>query len=59
MWKIQEDIRTATDTKTDKRTEVVVGNLQMRTVYVMRVLGYSIGGEGALSPHVYFTVGGG
>ena len=58
IWKTQEDIRTAEDFKTDKRTEVVINNLQRQVVYVMRVLGYSIGGEGSKSPHVYFTVGG-
>ena len=58
VWKIQEDIRTANDTLTDKSCEAIIYNLQQQTVYVMRVLGYSIGGEGSLSPHVYFTVGG-
>ena len=47
------------DFPTDKiPTDVIIDNLQRRTVYVLRVLGYSIGGEGAKSPHVYFTVGG-
>ena len=42
----------------DKDPEAIVDNLQVKTVYVMRVLGYSIGGDGALSPHTYFTVEG-
>ncbi|XP_045162637.2 contactin-like [Mercenaria mercenaria] len=59
IWKVQEDIRTARDIVLDKDPEAIVDNLQVKTVYVMRVLGYSIGGDGALSPHTYFTVEGG
>ncbi|KAL4221262.1 ATP-dependent RNA helicase ddx25 [Mactra antiquata] len=59
IWKIQEDIRTARDIVVDKDPVAVVDNLQIQTVYVLRVLGYSIGGDGSLSPHVYFTVEGG
>lgn len=58
VWKVQEDIRTATDTKVEKVEEAILDGLQTKTVYVLRVLGYSIGGDGALSPHVYFTVEG-
>ncbi|WAR14667.1 CONT-like protein [Mya arenaria] len=58
VWKIQEDIRTANDTKVEVVDEAILGGLQKKTVYVLRVLGYSIGGEGSLSPHVYFTVEG-
>lgn len=56
MWKIQEDIRTAKDTKVDKNPEAIVENLQKETVYVMRVLGISWGGEGQKSEATYFTV---
>ncbi|KAL4221759.1 Contactin-3 [Mactra antiquata] len=59
VWKIQEDIRTATDTVVDIQSEAIVKNLQTQTVYVLRVLGFSLGGDGLLSPHVYFTVEGG
>ena len=56
VWKIQEDVRTANDTIVDKTTEAVVENLQKQTVYVLRVMGYSWGGEGQKSESVYFTV---
>ena len=56
MWKIQEDIRTANDTKVDKVTEAIVEGLQKRTVYVLRVLGTSMGGDGKKSEKTYFTV---
>ena len=63
MWKIQEDIRTATDTIVDKYSVsehrhqyAIVENLQKETVYVLRVLGTSWGGEGQKSEAVYFTV---
>ena len=56
VWKIQEDIRTANDTKVDKVTEAIVEGLQKRTVYVLRVLGTSMGGDGKKSEKTYFTV---
>ena len=56
VWKIQEDIRTATDTRVDKVMEAVLEGLQTQTVYVLRMLGYSEGGDGKLSESVYFTV---
>ena len=56
VWKIQEDIRTATDTKVDKITWARVTGLQRHTVYVLRVLGVSWGGEGQKSETTYFTV---
>lgn len=59
LWKIQEDIRTAVDMVVDKVDEAIIENLQTKTVYVLRVLAYSIGGDGALSSHVYFNVEGG
>lgn len=58
MWKIQEDIRTARDVVVDKVREAVIEGLQTHTVYVLRMLGFSAGGDGSLSPHVYFTVEG-
>ena len=56
VWQVQQDIRTSNDTKVDKVTEAVIENLQTRTVYVLRVLGTSMGGEGQKSESVYFTV---
>ena len=56
VWKIQEDIRTATDHRVDKVMETVLHGLQKQTVYVLRILAYNAGGDGALSESVYFTV---
>ena len=36
--------------------EASIDGLQKHTVYVLRVLGYSGGGDGALSESIYFTV---
>ncbi|KAH3826570.1 hypothetical protein DPMN_128476 [Dreissena polymorpha] len=58
VWKVQEDIRSARDVIVDVVSEAIVDGLQTKTVYVLRVLGFSIGGDGHLSPHVYFTVEG-
>ena len=44
--------------KVEKEESAILDGLQTGTVYVLRVLGYSIGGDGSLSPHVYFTVEG-
>lgn len=59
VWKLQEDIRTAVDTKVGKVQSAVVHELQQQTVYVLRVLGYSKAGDGALSPVVYFSINAG
>ena len=56
VWKVQEDIRTATDHTVLKVMEASIDGLQKHTVYVLRVLGYSGGGDGALSESIYFTV---
>ena len=56
MYKIQEDIRTANDTRTGKETHAIIEHLQKQTVYVLRVLGVSWGGEGQKSEATYFTV---
>ena len=36
--------------------EATLKGLQTQTVYVLRMLGYSEGGDGKLSESVYFTV---
>ena len=36
--------------------EATLEGLQKQTVYVLRMLGYSEGGDGKLSESVYFTV---
>ncbi|XP_053378888.1 contactin-like isoform X2 [Mercenaria mercenaria] len=59
VWKIQEDIRTAKDTEVGKVNEAVVNGLQEGIVYVIRILGFSLAGDGSLSEAVYFTVKGG
>ena len=56
MWKVQQDIRSAKDVKTDKTATAIVGGLQNQNVYVLRVLGYSRAGDGAISEAVYFSV---
>ncbi|XP_060571800.1 contactin-3-like [Ruditapes philippinarum] len=58
VWKIQEDVRTATDTMVDKVNEAVIEGLQQNSVYVIRVLGYSKAGDGGLSEAVYFSLTG-
>ncbi|XP_045161359.2 contactin-like isoform X2 [Mercenaria mercenaria] len=58
VWKLQEDLRTATDTKVGKVNEAVIEGLQQNSVYILRVLGYSRAGDGGLSEAVYFSLAG-
>ena len=36
--------------------EAIINELQSDVMYVLRVLGYSIAGDGALSEAIYFSV---
>ncbi|KAL4221697.1 hypothetical protein ACF0H5_019952 [Mactra antiquata] len=58
VWKVQQDIRNAIDTEVEKDNEAVIDNLQTNEVYVLRVLGWSNAGDGALSEIVYFVISG-
>ncbi|XP_052821309.1 contactin-4-like [Mya arenaria] len=56
VWKIQEDVRTAVDTKTYMEEHAIVSGLQQNTVYSLRVLGWSAAGDGAISEARYFML---
>lgn len=57
-WPNSDDIRTATDVKTERAaTEQIVYEIQKDVVYQCRVFGYSRGGDGKHSETVYFTLG--
>lgn len=57
-WPNSDDIRTATDVKTERAaTEQIVYEIQKDVVYQCRVFGYSRGGDGRHSETVYFTLG--
>ncbi|XP_071103024.1 contactin-like [Haliotis cracherodii] len=57
-WAATDDIRTARDTKAGKTSEVVIYGVSANFLYRLRVFGYSRGGDGKMSPDVYFTLGG-
>ncbi|KAL5009483.1 hypothetical protein ScPMuIL_011788 [Solemya velum] len=57
-WPANDNIQKAKDVVTGKVTYGVIEGIQKNLVYKLRVLAYSAGGDGALSPTVYFTMGG-
>ncbi|XP_078334418.1 contactin-like isoform X2 [Crassostrea virginica] len=57
-WLLGENIKSANDTVVDKQTFGVVYGIAKGYVYALRVLGYSKGGDGKMSPTQYFTLGG-
>ncbi|CAL1528357.1 unnamed protein product [Lymnaea stagnalis] len=58
-WPSTEDIKTANVTVVgDRMTRTVLHGIGVGTVYSLRVMGYSRGGEGKNSPTVYFTLEG-
>ncbi|XP_052820357.1 contactin-5-like [Mya arenaria] len=59
-WEVQSDMRHANETSSDLlETSVILYGLQQRTVYQLRALGISAGGDGQMSPPIYFTLLGG
>lgn len=55
-WPVGDDIRTANFTMTDVVTDGVIHGLQIDTIYKLRVMGVTRGGDGKKSPTVYFTL---
>ncbi|KAH3824015.1 hypothetical protein DPMN_125843, partial [Dreissena polymorpha] len=55
VWKVHEDVRTAVDTLSFTE-EAIVYHLQQNQVYVLRVLGFSSSGDGAISEARYFMI---
>ena len=41
----------------NRKTEGIIYGVEKRVVYKLRVLGYSNGGNGKMSPVIYFTLG--
>jgi len=57
-WLRGENIYVATNVDAGKSIRFVLGNLKQQTMYVMRVFGYSRGGDGLQSsPEVEFVLG--
>lgn len=56
-WLFNDDIRGARDILVGKNMEGVINGLEKGYIYELRVLGYSNGGDGKMSPSVFFTVG--
>lgn len=57
-WQTTDDIRSATDVVVPRGgTEVTIWGIQRDTVYELRVLGYSRGGDGKMSEASFFTLG--
>jgi hypothetical protein len=55
-WRDTEDIRNATDIYIGKDTEGTIYKIQEGYLYHLRVLGYSVGGDGKMSsPETLFT----
>ncbi|XP_060590084.1 contactin-4-like isoform X2 [Ruditapes philippinarum] len=55
-WRDTEDIRNATDIYIGKDTEGTIHKIQEGYLYHLRVLGYSVGGDGKMSsPETLFT----
>ncbi|XP_053377933.1 contactin-4-like isoform X2 [Mercenaria mercenaria] len=55
-WRDTEDIRNATDISIGKNTEGTIYQIQAGYLYHLRVLGYSVGGDGKMSsPETLFT----
>ncbi|XP_048781332.2 contactin-like isoform X2 [Ostrea edulis] len=57
-WLLGENIKSANDTVVGKETYGVVYGISKGYVYALRVLGFSKGGDGKMSPTQYFTLGG-
>ncbi|XP_062597983.1 contactin-like [Saccostrea cucullata] len=57
-WLLGENIKSANDTIVGKQTHGVVYGIAKGYVYALRVLGFSKGGDGKMSPTQYFTLGG-
>ncbi|XP_059177200.1 contactin-like [Physella acuta] len=57
-WNVREDIRTARIAIFDRSGTGVLHGVEPNVIYSVRVLGYSIGGDGKKSPDVYFTLEG-
>lgn len=57
-WLVGENIKSANDTIVGKETYGVVYGISKGYVYALRVLGFSKGGDGKMSPTQYFTLGG-
>lgn len=56
-----EDIKQAINNDviiTNRKTEGIITGIEKRVIYKLRVLGYSNGGDGKMSPVTYFTLGG-
>ncbi|KAL3852170.1 hypothetical protein ACJMK2_015845 [Sinanodonta woodiana] len=59
FWKDSDDIRNAEDVDVERRNDGIIYGIQSDTLYHLRVLAYSLGGDGAKSsPTVLFTLGG-
>ncbi|XP_064594777.1 contactin-like isoform X2 [Liolophura sinensis] len=58
-WLFNDDIRGARDIGVGKDMDGVINGLEKGYIYELRVLGYSNGGDGKMSPSVFFTVEGG
>lgn len=56
-WLVGENIKSANDTIVGKETYGVVYGISKGYVYALRVLGFSKGGDGKMSPTQYFTLG--
>lgn len=55
-WRDTDNIRNAKDVDCERNTEGIVYKIQSGTLYHLRVLGYSLGGDGKLSsPETLFT----
>ncbi|XP_022316570.2 contactin-3-like isoform X2 [Crassostrea virginica] len=57
-WLDGDDIRTASDVRVGKVDSAIIYGIQKNYLYCLRVLGFSIGGDGTMSELVYFTLGG-
>ena len=56
-WRDSDDIRNAQDVNTEKRTYGHIYQLQQNQLYHLRVLGYSMGGDGKMSsPQTRFAL---
>lgn len=56
-WLDGDDIRTASDVRVGKVDSAIIYGIQKNYLYCLRVLGFSIGGDGTMSELVYFTLG--
>ncbi|XP_014784315.1 contactin [Octopus bimaculoides] len=59
VWVLNNDIRTARDYLMPRDTNMgIIHGIRKGVLYNLRVLGYSNGGDGKLSPMIVFTLGG-